>query len=216
MDQAARSRDSEEPIPSDLSPSEYLDRQWEGPTDAEGAFDGVRSVPLRLHRLEKPSIAAVNGYAMGLGMGDRTLVRHPYRIRERHVLGDLHPARAHPRRRLLLAATQDDSGWATPCFSQYTGDRLDAQEALRLGIVSRVIAHEDLLEKTMELATRLAQGPTYGMALTKRLVQRSLETDFEESMRLSGVAQEIARRTDDHREGARAFVEKRKPEFTGR
>ena len=68
----------------------------------------------------------------------------------------------------------------------------------------------------MELATRLAQGPTYGMALTKRLVQRSLETDFEESMRLSGVAQEIARRTDDHREGARAFVEKRKPEFTGR
>ena len=215
MDQAARSRDSEEPIPSDLSPSEYLDRQWEGPTDAEGAFDGVRSVPLRLHRLEKPSIAAVNGYAMGLGMGialscDIRIASESAMFSETFIQRGLIPA--------------DGSCWQLPrmiglgntLLLQYTGDRLDAQEALRLGIVSRVTAHEDLLEKTMELATRLAQGPTYGMALTKRLVQRSLETDFEESMRLSGVAQEIARRTDDHREGARAFVEKRKPEFTGR
>ena len=69
MDEAARSRDSEEAIPSDLGPWEYLDRQWEGSPDVEGAFDGVRSVPMRLHRLQKPSIAAVNGYAMGLGMG---------------------------------------------------------------------------------------------------------------------------------------------------
>ncbi|MCH8207185.1 MAG: hypothetical protein IH956_09320, partial [Chloroflexi bacterium] len=50
----------------------------------------------------------------------------------------------------------------------------------------------------------------------KRLVHRSLHTDFEESMRLAGVAQEIARRTDDHREGVRSFVEKRKPQFKGR
>ena len=48
------------------------------------------------------------------------------------------------------------------------------------------------------------------------VVHRSLHTDFEESMRLVGVAQEIARRTDDHREGVRAFVEKRKPTFKGR
>jgi 2-(1,2-epoxy-1,2-dihydrophenyl)acetyl-CoA isomerase len=68
----------------------------------------------------------------------------------------------------------------------------------------------------MELAQRLAQGPTYTMALTKRLVHRSLEVDFQESLRLAGPAQDIARQTEDHREGTRAFVEKRPPQFKGR
>ena len=215
MDEAARSLDSDEAIPSDLGPWEYLDRQWEGSPDAEGAFDGVRSVPLRLHRLQKPSISAVNGYAMSLGMGialscDVRIASESAMFSETFIQRGLIPA--------------DGSCWQLPrmiglgntLLLQYTGDRLDAQEALRLGIVSRVTTHEDLLDKTMELATRLAQGPTYGMALVKRLVQGSLQTDFEKSMRLAGVAQEIARRTDDHREGIRAFVEKLKPEFTGR
>ena len=214
MDQAARQRDGEEPIPSDLDPWEYLDREWDTSRDG-GAFDGVRSVPIRLHRLEKPSIAAVNGYAMGLGMGialscDIRIASENARFSETFIRRGLIPA--------------DGSCWQLPrmiglgntLLLQYTGEVLDAQEAMRLGIVSRVITHEDVLEKTMELATGLAQGPTYGMALVKRLVHRSLHTEFEESMELAGVAQEIARRTDDHREGVRAFVEKRSPEFTGR
>ena len=215
MDQAARQRGPEEPIPSDLGPWDYLDRQWDTSRDAGGAFDGVRSVPVRLHRLEKPSIAAVNGYGMGLGMGialscDIRIASENARFSETFIRRGLIPA--------------DGSCWQLPrmiglgntLLLQYTGDVLDAQEALRLGIVSKVVPHELLLEKTMELATGLAQGPTYGMALVKRLVHRSLHTEFEESMELAGVAQEIARRTDDHREGVRAFVEKRPAEFTGR
>jgi len=215
MDQAARERDTETPIPSGIGPWDYLDRQFDTPRDEEAAFDGVRSVPIRLHQLEKPSIAAVNGYAMGLGMGialscDIRIASENARFSETFIRRGLIPA--------------DGSCWQLPrmiglgntLLLQYTGDVLDAQEALRLGIVSKVAPHEELLEKTMGLATRLARGPTYGMALVKRLVHRSLHSEFGESMELAGVAQEIARRTDDHREGVRAFVEKRSPEFKGR
>jgi enoyl-CoA hydratase/carnithine racemase len=172
-------------------------------------------VPIRLHQLEKPSIAAVNGYAMGLGMGialscDIRIASENARFSETFIRRGLIPA--------------DGSCWQLPrmiglgntLLLQYTGDVLDAQEALRLGIVSKVAPHEELLEKTMGLATGLARGPTYGIALVKRLVHRSLHSEFGESMELAGVAQEIARRTDDHREGVRAFVEKRSPEFKGR
>ena len=204
MDRAARGADDEEPVPPDVRPWGYLEEQWESERGRQGAFDGVRSVPVRLHRLEKPSIAAVNGYAMGLGMG--IALSCDIRIIRRGLI----PA--------------DGSCWQLPrmiglgntFLLQYTGQVIDAQEALRLGIASRVTPHEELLHTTMELAAGLASGATYGMALTKRLIQQSLHVGFEESMELAGVAQEIARRTEDHREGVRAFVEKRSPRFTGR
>ena len=63
---------------------------------------------------------------------------------------------------------------------------------------------------------QIASGPTFSMALIKKLVQRSLYVDFAESLRLAGPAQDIARRTDDHKEGVRAFIEKRQPKYLGR
>jgi 2-(1,2-epoxy-1,2-dihydrophenyl)acetyl-CoA isomerase len=85
-----------------------------------------------------------------------------------------------------------------------------------LGIVNKVTPHEELMDTTLELAKRIGDGATYSMALIKRLVQRSLYVDFAESLRLAGPAQAIARRTEDHKEGVRAFVEKRRPSFVGR
>ena len=99
---------------------------------------------------------------------------------------------------------------------QYTGDVLDSAEALRLGLASKVVSHDELMETTMDMAQRIADGPTYSMALIKKLVQKSLYIDLEQSLRLAGPAQEISRRTEDHKEGVRAFVEKRRPAFTGR
>lgn len=219
MSATIQERRAEATIPPDLSPWDFLERRWkersDGAAQSNVPIEGPRSVALRLHNLQKPSIAAVNGHAMGLGMGialscDIRIASERARFSETFIRRGLIPA--------------DGSCWQLPrmiglgntLLLQYTGDVLDAKEALRLGIVNKATPHEELMETTLELAHRLAQGPTYAMALIKRLVQESIETDFEESLRLAGTAQEIARQTEDHREGVRAFVEKRKPLFKGR
>lgn len=202
-------------IPADLTPWEYLDQQWQAEAPGASYMDGVRFLPLTLHNLQKPTIAAVNGYAMGLGMGialscDIRIASDKARFSETFIRRGLIPA--------------DGSCWQLPrmiglsstFILQYTGDAVDAQEAYRLGMVSKVAPHADLMDATLELATRIAQGPTYSMAMIKRLVHKSLHTDLAESLRLAGPAQNIARRTADHQEGVRAFVEKRQPRYVGR
>lgn len=217
MSQSAEQRSGEpEPEPTTGGPSERLAQLWERQA-ARGAapIDGPRSVAVRLNRLEKPSIAAVNGYAMGLGMGlalccDIRFASEEARFSEAFIRNGLVPA--------------DGSCWQLPrmiglsntLLLQYTGDAVSAEDALRMGLATKVVPHEELMGEAMALAQRLAQGPTYTMALIKRLVQASLKTDFEESLDLATAAQEIARQTEDHREGVRAFVEKRKPAFKGR
>ena len=219
MNQANDARQGEPGIPDDLSPREYMDQRWQAqPADSgssASAFDGVRFIPLRLYELQKPSIAAVNGHAMGLGMGialscDIRIASENGKLSETFIRRGLIPA--------------DGSCWQLPrmiglgntFMLQYTGEVLNAAEAYRLGIVNRVTPHGELMETAMDLAQRLAEGPTYTMGLIKQLVQRSLHIGFEESLRLAGPAQEIARETDDHCEGVRAFVENRKPAFKGR
>ena len=217
MNESNEERADEPSVPDGVAPWEYLDQKWAAQSDSreEDEIEGVRFLPLKLHELQKPSIAAVNGYAMGLGMGialscDIRIVSEKARFSETFVRRGLIPA--------------DGSCWQLPrmiglgntFLLQYTGDALDANEAHRLGIANKVTAHGDLMEVTMELASRLAKGPTYSMALIKKLVQRSLHIGLEESLKLAGPAQDIARQTDDHKEGVRAFVEKRQPVYKGR
>ena len=200
----------------DSDPWAELNEAWSGNSqDSEEEMDAVRHLPLQLHRLRKPSIAAVNGPAVGLGMGvalgcDIRLASEQATFSEGFVKMGLIPA--------------DGSCWQLPrliglgntLMLQYTGDAITADEAFRMGLVSRVTLHDDLVGDATELARRLAEGSTYSMSLIKRLVQRSLDVNLAESMRLAGPAQAIARRTDDHQEGARAFIEKRPPHFKGR
>ena len=219
MDDANRARSSEAELSGDRTPWATLDEAWaelgEPDPAAQEEIDGVRFVPLRLHRLQKPSIAAVNGYAMGLGMGialscDIRIASDNARMSETFIRRGLIPA--------------DGSCWQLPrmiglgntMLLQYTGQVLPAEECLRLGIVNRVVEHGELMEQTLDIARQIASGPTYSMALIKRLVHRSLHVDFAESLRLAGPAQSIARRTQDHKEGVRAFVEKRQPKYVGR
>jgi len=172
-------------------------------------------MPLRLHRLQKPSIAAVNGHAVGVGMGltlacDIRLASATAIFSEAFVHMGLIPG--------------DGSCWQLPrliglshtFFLQYTGDRIDAAEAHRIGLVSKVYPHEELMTAAMELASRMAQGPTYAMSLTKYLVHKSLGLGLEESLELAHAAQELMRETEDHKEAVRAFLEKRRPVFKGR
>ena len=123
------------------------------------AFGGQASrIPLRIHKLQKPSIAAVNGHAMGVGMGVALACDIRYAA-EKAVFSE-----AFSRMGLIPG---DGSSWQLPrligmsntLLLQYTGDRIDGAEAERLGIVSRVLPDGELMESAMELAARLAQGP---------------------------------------------------------
>ena len=111
------------------------------------------------------------------------------------------------------------TGWiglSNTLLLQYTGDAVDGQEVYRLGLCSEVVPHEKLMETTLELATGLAQGPTYAMSMIKMLVHKTQNQDLAEHLTQASRAQNLARQTEDHKEGVRAFIEKRKPNFTGR
>jgi len=201
---------------------ELPDKPWDAVTERqndpaykEEEVKGVRALPIRLYQMQKPSIAAVNGYAMGLGLGialscDIRFSSEKANFSETFIMRGLIPA--------------DGSCWQLPrmiglsntLMLQYTGDRIDPETALRMGLISKICSAEKLMEEALDFAKRLASSPTYSMGVIKWLVQRSLDLDFVESMKLAGMAQTVARDTFDHKEGVQAFLEKRKPQYKGR
>lgn len=169
----------------------------------------------RLHNLQKPSIAAVNGFAYGLGCGialscDIRVAAESARFSEAFVRNGLIPA--------------DGSSWQLPkliglartLWMQYTGEPIDGREAERIGLVNVTVPDEELMDTAIEMATRLAQGPVFAMGLIKQLVIRGFDESLPQHLALASRAQELARQTDEHREGVQAFTEKRQPNFTGR
>lgn len=168
-----------------------------------------------LHNLQKPSIAAVNGPAYGLGCGlaltcDIRIAGRSARFSEAFIRNGLIPA--------------DGSTWQLPkligvantLWMQYTGDAVGADDAYRIGLVNRVVDDDELLDSVRAMATRLAGGPTYAMGLIKQLVHQGHQQDLAEHLPIASRAQDLARGTDDHKEGVAAFLEKRPPRFTGR
>jgi 2-(1,2-epoxy-1,2-dihydrophenyl)acetyl-CoA isomerase len=97
----------------------------------------------------------------------------------------------------------------------YFGDDLSATDAERLGLVNLVVPADELEKTAMAWATRLAAGPTRSLALTKWLVNRSLDTDRTGAFADEALAQELAMGSHDANEGVKAFVERRPPEFLG-
>lgn len=98
----------------------------------------------------------------------------------------------------------------------FFGDALTATDAERLGLVNRVVPDGELAKTATEWAGRLAAGPTRALALTKQLVNASLDTDRATAFAAEAAAQEINMTTADAREGVQSFVERRSPEFHGR
>lgn len=97
----------------------------------------------------------------------------------------------------------------------YTGDLVNAEEALRLGLVSRVVPNADLMKLTKEFADKIASGPPIAQELTKKGVYEVMGTSVEKGILYETYAQNIARRTEDHKEGVMSFMEKRKATFKG-
>ena len=98
----------------------------------------------------------------------------------------------------------------------FTGRPVEADEALSLGLVNRVVADEDLVSATMELARSLARGPSIALGLMKRNLNCAEGGDLADLLDMEAVHQVQTGRTDDHREATKAFVEKRAPNFIGR
>ncbi len=172
-------------------------------------------IVLLLRTVEKPVVAAINGVAAGAGCNLA-------------LAADLRVA--SDRASFLQAFTRvgliPDSGgtWLLPRLVglgralelMLLAEPLDAATAERVGLVSRVVPHDDLMARAMEWAGRLAQGPTRAYGLIKRGVAHNLTADLGEALEYEAFLQEIAGRTEDHREGVAAFLEKRPASYSGR
>lgn len=96
------------------------------------------------------------------------------------------------------------------------GSKVSAEEAERIGMIYKVVDHESFEEEAMKVATRLASMPTVGLGLTKRLLNHSFTNSLHEQLAMEEELQYVAAESEDHKEGIRAFLEKRKPVFTGK
>ncbi len=92
----------------------------------------------------------------------------------------------------------------------FTGERIDAQEALRIGLVNRVVPKEQFMPTAMELAQRLAEGPPLALAMSKKLIHEGFRKIFDEMILKEVQYQAKLYASEDHREAAFAFLEKRK------
>ncbi|MEU1310214.1 enoyl-CoA hydratase-related protein [Streptomyces cinnamoneus] len=164
---------------------------------------------------EKPVIAAVNGTAAGLGAHlalacDLVLAAESARFIEIFVRRGLVPDGGGAFLLTRLVGPQRAKEL------MFFGDALDASEAERFGLINRVVADAELARTSLAWADRLAAGPTRALALTKQLVNASLETDRAAAFAAEAAAQEINATTEDAAEGVIAFVERRGPDFRGR
>ena len=174
-----------------------------------------REVALSIHRCGKPVIAAVNGAAAGGGMGlalmcDTRWASEKSRFAQSFAKIGLHPDWGS------LYALPRLVGTARALELMWTGDMVDAAEALRIGIVTRVLPADQLLPEAMAFADRLARGPAVALSLIKRSVWDSLGYDLEQALAREIDAQEGCWNTRDSKEGVTAFLEKRPAKFEGR
>lgn len=172
-------------------------------------------IVLRLRTMEKPVIAAVNGVAAGAGCNlalaaDLRVASDRATFIEVFARIGLIPDSGGTYHLPRLV------GLAKAFELAYTAEPVDAAEALRIGLVNRVVPHDDLMPATLALARRLAEGPTRGYGLTKRGFNFALGATLEATLAYEADLQTIAGRTADHREGVTAFFEKRPPRFEGR
>jgi len=98
----------------------------------------------------------------------------------------------------------------------FTGDTIDAQEALRIGLVNQVVPESERMTRTMAMAKRLAQGPSQSYRLCKWAVYRGLEVGLEAALENELFGQNLLLGTEDVKEVAKAFKEKRNPVFKGK
>jgi enoyl-CoA hydratase/carnithine racemase len=180
----------------------------------DGYRTNVHRIVSSLFNLELPLIAAVNGAAIGLGCDVACMA-------DIRVSSD---TAKYGVTFLRLGLIPGDGGaWLLPrvvgfsraCELLFTGDVIDAQQALEWGLVSKVVPGDKLLDETMALATRISQQAPHALRLAKSLLRQGQTTTYQTVMEMSAAAQALMHHTKDHEEGVAAILEKRAPTFTG-
>jgi 2-(1,2-epoxy-1,2-dihydrophenyl)acetyl-CoA isomerase len=168
-----------------------------------------------LYQMSKVTIAAVNGHSMGAGLGVA-------------LSCDLRIASEQAKFGTAYAKVGYGGDFGTTwLLTQYVGapkakelfflsDILDAKQAHELGLVNRVVAHDELQAKVADVAERIANGPLTSFRYMKANVNLSTSVDFRTMLDREAETHMRCGLTEDHKEGVRAFLEKRSPKFTGR
>jgi enoyl-CoA hydratase/carnithine racemase len=175
---------------------------------------GIQRLPMLFQSLEVPVVAAVNGPAIGAGldlatMCDVRVAAESAKFAESFVKLGIIPG--------------DGGAWLLPRIVGFsratelalTGEMIDAEEALRIGLVSHVVPEAELLTKAKEIAAKIAANPPHAVRMTKRLLREGQTAELKNILELSAAMQALAHNTADNDEAINAFIEKRQPEFKG-
>lgn len=180
----------------------------------EGYRGNIHKALRALHGLDVPLIAAVNGPAIGLGC-------------DLCCLADIRIASTKASfgvTFLKVGIIPGDGGtWILPrvigmsraAEMFYTGRVINAQQASEWGLVSLVVEPEELMRETLALASEIAQQPPYQLRATKTLLRQGQSVSYDTMLELAASTQGLMHHTEDHKEGARAILEKRPAVFTG-
>jgi 2-(1,2-epoxy-1,2-dihydrophenyl)acetyl-CoA isomerase len=199
----------------DLQNRNFSDDSKQKPSLSDSIRRRYNPIILRLRRMEKPVIAAINGVAAGAGASlafacdlriaadNASFVQSFSRV---GLVPDSGATFVLPR---LIGLTKAYE-------LMVTADKIDAQQALQLGLLNKIVPGDQLSKEAEEWAAKLAKGPTKAFGLTKRAVNRAVYPDLEELLDNEAYLQEIAGRSDDFQEGVKAFLEKREPAYTGK
>lgn len=170
---------------------------------------------LAMRRLEKPVIGAINGPAVGAGLG--IALATDIRIAAESasfIFGFTGIGLAADSATSLTLPLL--TGLARAAEMAFTNDPVTAEQAAAYGLVNRVVPDAEFVDVVRELAFKLAKGPTRAIGLTKRAFNRALLSALEPTLDYEAHLQEIAGRTADHKEGVAAFLEKRSASFQGK
>jgi enoyl-CoA hydratase/carnithine racemase len=175
---------------------------------------GIQRLPLLFHALEVPVIAAVNGPAIGAGL-DLACMCDVRIASDRAVFAESF---------VKVGIVPGDGGaWLLPRIIGFsratelalTGEAFGAEDALAMGLVSRVVAPEELLPAARIIADKIAANPPHAVRMTKRLLREGQTATLANILEMSAAMQSLAHATRDNDEAIDAFLEKRAPRFTG-
>ncbi|MEX2597228.1 MAG: enoyl-CoA hydratase-related protein [Salibacteraceae bacterium] len=170
---------------------------------------------LRLRKIEKPIVCAVNGVAAGAGANvalacDIVVAKSSSVFVQAFSSIGLIPDSGGTFMLPRLI------GWQKASALMMLADKVDGQEAERLGMIYKCFDDDGFEEQAWKIAQKLSKMPTTGLGLTKRLLNASYHNSLEKQLSYEGEIQVLAAATSDFQEGVNAFLEKRKPKFTGK